>query len=85
MDVTILEVIQRSADFLGKRGVGAPRLQVELLLAHVLKMPRMNLYLNFERALSAQEVETLRELVRGTAGASRCSILSAPFPFAVWN
>jgi release factor glutamine methyltransferase len=64
MGVTILEVIQRSADFLGKRGVGSPRLQVELLLAHVLKMPRMNLYLNFERALSAPELETLRELVR---------------------
>jgi release factor glutamine methyltransferase len=62
--VTILEVIQRSAEFLGKRGVDAPRLQVELLLAHVLKMPRMKLYLNFEQVLSAQDVETLRELVR---------------------
>jgi release factor glutamine methyltransferase len=64
MSVTILEAIQRSAGFLGKRGVAAPRLQVELLLAHALKMPRMNLYLNFERALSAPETETLRELVR---------------------
>lgn len=62
--MTILEVIQRSADFLGKKGVEAPRLQVELLLAHVLKMPRMNLYLNFERKLEAPDVETLRELVR---------------------
>lgn len=62
--MTILEVIQRSADFLGKKGVSSPRLQVELLLAHLLKMPRMNLYLNFERPLNAQEVETLRELVR---------------------
>jgi len=62
--VTILEVIQRSAAFLEKRGVSAPRLQVELLLAHVLKMPRMNLYLNFERALSVPEADTLRELVR---------------------
>lgn len=64
MGVTILEVIQRSSDFLGKKGVTAPRLQVELLLAHVLKMPRMKLYLNFERALAGAEVETLRELVR---------------------
>ncbi len=64
MDVTILDVIQRSADFLTKKGVAAPRLQVELLLAHVLKMPRMKLYLNFERALSEQDLETLRELVR---------------------
>jgi release factor glutamine methyltransferase len=62
--VTILEAIKRSADFLGKKGVDAPRLQVELLLAHVLKMPRMNLYLNFERALAEPEVDALRESVR---------------------
>jgi release factor glutamine methyltransferase len=62
-DVTILEVIQRSAGFLEKKGVGAPRLQVELLLAHVLQMPRMDLYLNFARALSAGEADALRELV----------------------
>jgi len=59
-----LEVIQRSADFLAKKGVEAPRLQVELLLAHLLKMPRMKLYLNFERPLSETELETVRELVR---------------------
>ncbi len=62
--MTILAVIQRSADFLAKKGVGSPRLQVELLLAHVLKMPRMQLYLNFERELSAAETDALRELVR---------------------
>jgi release factor glutamine methyltransferase len=62
--MTILEAIQRSADFLDKKGVGSPRLQVELLLAHVLKMPRMKLYLNFERPLSAAETDTLRDMVR---------------------
>lgn len=62
--MTILEVIRRSADFLGKKGVSSPRLQVELLLAHALKMQRMNLYLNFERKLADAELELLRELVR---------------------
>lgn len=62
--MTILEVIQRSTEFLAKRGVSSPRLQVELLLAHVLRLPRMRLYLEFERALTAVELETLRELVR---------------------
>lgn len=62
--MSILDVIQRSADFLARRGVRSPRLQVELLLAHVLKMPRMNLYLNFERALTAAELDTLRALVQ---------------------
>jgi release factor glutamine methyltransferase len=62
--LSILDVIQRSADFLAKRGVASPRLQVELLLAHALKMPRMKLYLNFERVLSEAELDALRALVQ---------------------
>jgi release factor glutamine methyltransferase len=62
--LTILDVIQRSTDFLTRRGVASPRLQVELLLAHVLKMPRMKLYLNFERVLSEAEVDSLRGLIQ---------------------
>jgi release factor glutamine methyltransferase len=62
--VTVLEVIQRSGDFLARKGVDSPRLQVELLLAHVLHMPRMNLYLNFERTLTEPELESLRGLVK---------------------
>jgi release factor glutamine methyltransferase len=61
--VTVLEAIQKSADFLAKRGVESPRLQTELLLAHLLKMPRMNLYLNFERSLTPAETDAMRELV----------------------
>ena len=61
--MTVLEVIQKSADFLAKKGVESPRLQVELLLAHLLKMPRMKLYLNFERPLADVELTALRELV----------------------
>jgi release factor glutamine methyltransferase len=63
-EVTILEVIQRSSEFLAKRGLASPRLQVELLLAHALKMPRMKLYLSFERVLTAAETDTMRELVK---------------------
>ena len=62
--MTVLEVIQRSSDFLARKGVDSPRLQIELLLAHVLQMPRMKLYLNFERALTEAEVEAVREMVK---------------------
>ena len=51
--MTVLEAIQKSADFLARKGVDSPRLQTELLLSHLLKMPRMKLYLNFERLLTA--------------------------------
>jgi release factor glutamine methyltransferase len=62
--VTVLEVIKLSAQFLERKGVDSPRLQAELLLAHVLCMPRMQLYLNFERALSVKEEDLLREMVK---------------------
>jgi release factor glutamine methyltransferase len=62
--VTVLEVIQRSAEFLAKKSVESPRLQVELLLAHLLEMPRMKLYLNFERVLTETELEKLRAMIK---------------------
>jgi release factor glutamine methyltransferase len=62
--MTVLEVIQRSTEFLARKGVESARLHAELLLAHALKMPRMQLYLSFERALTAAELELLRGLVK---------------------
>jgi len=62
--VTVLEAIQRSTEFLAKKGVDSPRLQTELLLAHLLKQPRMRLYLDFERTLTPGEVDAFRELIR---------------------
>jgi len=65
--MTVLEGIQKSAEFLAKKEVDSPRLQAELLLAHVLKLPRMKLYLNFERALTETETNDFRELVKRRA------------------
>ncbi|MEJ0090641.1 MAG: peptide chain release factor N(5)-glutamine methyltransferase [Limisphaerales bacterium] len=62
--MTVLEAIQKSTEFLTKKGVESPRLQTELLLAHLLEMPRMKLYLNFERALTTVETDALRELIK---------------------
>jgi release factor glutamine methyltransferase len=62
--VTVLEAIQKSTEFLAKKGVESPRLQTELLLAHLLKLPRLRLYLEFERTLTDTQVNELREMVR---------------------
>ncbi len=62
--MTVLEVIQRSAEFLQRKQVESPRLQAELLLAHILKMPRLKLYLNFEQALKPDEEAKMRDLVQ---------------------
>jgi release factor glutamine methyltransferase len=65
--MTVLEVIQRSAEFLQQKGVESPRLQIELMLAHALQVPRLKLYLNFDRALTEEELARLREMVRRRA------------------
>jgi release factor glutamine methyltransferase len=62
--VPVLEVIQRSAEFLGRKGVDSPRLQAELMLAHVLQLPRLKLYLEFERQLSDAQADRMRDLVK---------------------
>lgn len=62
--MTVIEVIQRSTEFLARKGVESPRLQAELLLGHLLHMPRMKLYLGFERVLTPAETEDFREMIR---------------------
>jgi release factor glutamine methyltransferase len=62
--VTVLETIQRSSEFLARKGVDSPRLQAELLLAQVLGVKRLKLYLDFERVLADAEVEKMRDIVK---------------------
>lgn len=62
--VTLLEIIQRSSDYLAKREVDSPRLQVEWMLSELLKLPRLQLYLNFEREMEDRELEILRDWIR---------------------
>jgi release factor glutamine methyltransferase len=62
--MTILELIQKTTAYFEKAGVPSPRLDVELLLAHVLCLKRMELYLQFERVLKDSELEALRPMVK---------------------
>lgn len=59
-----LELVKLSAEYLAERGVPAPRLEAELLLAHVLRLSRLRLYLEFERPVVPDEVDRYRQLIR---------------------
>lgn len=64
---TILRLIQWGSDFFKKKGVDSPRLTMELLLAHVLKLTRFDLYMQFERPLAEPELAQLRDMVKRRA------------------
>ena len=62
--LTLLEVIKRTTDFFAAKEVENPRLNAELLVGHALGLPRMQLYLQFERLLTEPELERIRPLVK---------------------
>ena len=65
--LSLRDVLLRTEAFLRKAGVEPPRLEAELLLGHVLGLPRLQLYLAHDRPMADAELETLRALVRRRA------------------
>lgn len=63
----LLAVLEATTGHFAKNGIPSPRLQSELLIAHALGLPRLQLYLQFERELNPAELEQLRGLVRRRA------------------
>ena len=61
---TVLDVVRWTTARFAERGLGTPRLDAELLVAHVLSLPRVQLYVQFERVLSPEELAALRELIK---------------------
>lgn len=62
--LTLLETVKKTTDFLSRKGVESARLNAEMLIGHALGLPRMQLYLQFERPLTEIELGKIRPLVR---------------------
>jgi len=60
---TLLDALRKSADFLARKGLERPRLEAEHVFAAALGLKRLDLYLQFERPLTAEEEARLRGLV----------------------
>lgn len=62
--MTVSEVVVASTDFLKAKGVPSPRVDAEHLIAKGLGVTRLDLYLQYDRELTEDEIAACRELVR---------------------
>lgn len=61
---TVRRLLEWTSGFFTRKTVDAPRLSAELLLAHVLTVPRIKLYTDYERVLSETDLAAFRALVQ---------------------
>lgn len=61
---TVLKLLRWATEFFTEKGIDNPRLDAELLIAHVLELDRVGLYMNFDRPLDGAELDHLRPLVK---------------------
>lgn len=60
---TVLELLRLATGYLEGKGVARPRLDAEVLLAHVLQTERIMLYVHHDRPLQPDEVAAYRTLI----------------------
>jgi release factor glutamine methyltransferase len=60
---TVREILGKSEGYLREKGVDAPRLSAQLLLAKVLGLDRLGLVLAMDRPLSVEELDGYRPLI----------------------
>lgn len=60
---TIKRVLDWTTDDFNSRQIPSSRLEAELLLSHMLNVPRLYLYTHFDRPLHPEELTRFRELV----------------------
>ena len=63
----VLTVLRRTEQYLRSAGIESPRLDAEVLLGHVLGVPRISLYTGYDRPLTPDELGRYRDLIRRRA------------------
>lgn len=78
---TPLKLLGWTQGFFAGKGVDAPRLTAELLLAQALGCDRVRLYLDFDKPLGDEELARYRELVKRRAGGEPTAYLTGAREF----
>ncbi len=62
--LTVMKALQKAAAYFERRRVPSARLDAEVLLAHVLKLERIDLYIQHDRPLDRGEIDAYRKLLQ---------------------
>lgn len=60
----IKDLLEWTTRYFGEKGLAEPRLEAEVLLAHVLRKPRVYLYANYEEPVNPSEREVYRDFIK---------------------
>jgi release factor glutamine methyltransferase len=58
---TIIDIIRWGADFFEKKGIESPRLTTELILSHILGYSRLEIYSNYDKPLTGEELAKVKD------------------------
>src|SRR5262249_11342298 len=72
---TVGRLLTWTTDYLKRRGAETPRLDAEVMLAHVLKWQRVQLYTHFDAEVGATPRDAFRNLIRRRAEGSPVAYL----------
>lgn len=62
--VTLVDVLKKTELYFKSRGIPSPRLDAELIIGHHLGLGRVDLYMNYDRPFTDEELAALRPSVR---------------------
>ncbi len=65
--LSIREIQEKTVGYFSGKGVPNPKLDADLLIAHVLGLKRLELYLDIDRPLTEEQLDQLRPLVKRRA------------------
>jgi release factor glutamine methyltransferase len=78
---TPIRLTRWSGEYLEEKGVEGGRLDAELMLAHVLRLGRLDLYLQFDRPLFPGELDTFKALLKRRASREPLQYILGTVPF----
>lgn len=78
---TIRRLLEWTSGFFQRKNVDPARLSAEMLLSHVLDVPRIRLYTEYDRVVPDAQLASFRELVKRAADEEPIAYLTGKAPF----